>query len=76
MTTVGSGESDVIVIAGLPPSVTYTAFETPPPGAGFDTVAGKVPAKARSAAVSCAEMRVALPGVVTRGEPFQRTIDS
>lgn len=47
------------------------AFETPPPGAGFQTVTGIVPATSKSAAGSRAVSFVALTTVVCRAAPFQ-----
>jgi hypothetical protein len=52
-----------------------TTFEAPPPGAGLETVIEVVLALAKSddrmAAVNC----VLLTNVVTRGLPFQFTVD-
>ncbi len=52
-----------------------SAFETPPPGAGLDTVTRIVPALAMSAARIDALNCVELTKIVLRGLPFQFTID-
>src|SRR4030095_4168029 len=49
------------------------AFETPPPGVGFDTVTGIVPGVAMSLAGIAAVTRAALTKVVVRAAPFHCT---
>src|SRR4030095_2897204 len=49
-----------------------TAFDVPPPGAGFTTVTGIVPAVAISVVVIDVVSCVALTNVVVRAVPFQR----
>jgi hypothetical protein len=46
-----AGERDAITGRGFP-TVTFTAFDAPPPGAGFVTTTGNEPAVARSLVVS------------------------
>src|SRR5437867_8648753 len=57
-------------------TVKATEFETPPPGDGLKTVTGKLPGLAMSPAVMEAVNWLALPKVVGRFEPFQRTTDA
>jgi uncharacterized membrane protein YedE/YeeE len=67
------GESVVIVGAGLS-TVKFTAVEVPPPGVGFVTVTGNVPAVAISAAVIAAVTSVALTNVVVTAVPLNFTL--
>jgi len=55
--------------------VKVTAFEVPPPGAGFVTVTVGVPAAATSLAGMAAVSLVALTKVVARGVPLKFTTD-
>ena len=48
-----------------------TAFETPPPGDGFDTVTGIVPATSKSVAGTITVIRLLLTAGVGRTAPFQ-----
>src|SRR5437667_291784 len=50
-------------------------FDVPPPGAGVNTVTDAVPCVAMSEAEIAAWSWVALPNVVVRSAPFQRTTD-
>src|SRR5882672_4353831 len=50
-------------------------FDVPPPGAGVNTVTEAVPCVAISEAEIAAWSWVALPNVVVRSAPFQRTTD-
>src|SRR5437667_9740551 len=50
-------------------------FDVPPPGAGVNTVTEAVPCVAMSEAEIAAWSCVALPNVVVRSAPFQRTTD-
>src|SRR3989442_761367 len=50
-------------------------FDVPPPGAGVNTVTDAVPCVAMSEAEIAAWSWVALPNVVGRSAPFQRTLD-
>jgi len=68
------GESVVIVGAGLF-TAKLTAAEVPPPGAGFTTVTGKLPAVAISAAGIAAVNCVALTNVVAAAIPRNVTLD-
>jgi hypothetical protein len=52
-----------------------TGAEVPPPGAGFETVTGKVPALARSLAGTVAVRSVELTKFVARGVPLKVTVD-
>ena len=56
--------------------VKVLALEVPPPGALFRTVTLAVPAVALSAALMLAVNRVLDTYVVTRSDPFQRTVDA
>ena len=67
------GDSDVIVGLGLF-TVKFTAFDTPPPGAGLVAVTGNVPAVATSAVLIVPVSLVELLKVVVRAEPFQFTV--
>jgi len=67
------GDRDVIAGLGLF-TVKFTAFETPPPGAGLVAVTGNVPAVATSAALIVPVIFVELLKVVVRAEPFQFTV--
>jgi hypothetical protein len=55
--------------------VKLKAFEGPPPGAGLFTVTLAAPADAMSVAKIEAIRFVALLKVVTRSDPFQRTVE-
>src|SRR5437868_1194953 len=52
-------------------TVSVTALDVPPPGAGVATVSARVPPDATSLAVSVARTCVALAYVVGRATPFQ-----
>jgi 3,4-dihydroxy-2-butanone 4-phosphate synthase len=69
------GFSEVIVGAGLF-TVKLVAVEIPPPGAGFVTVTGNVPAAAISAAVIAAVICVPLTNVVVRAFPLNFTAEA
>src|SRR5438093_4278893 len=58
-----------------PVTVSVTALDVPPPGAGVKTVIAAGPPVARSAAVSCAVSCVADPNVVGRAVPFTCTTE-
>jgi hypothetical protein len=62
---------EILVIDGE--TVKTTALDTPPPGAGFETVICMRPALAISAAVICAVNCVELTNVVVRLLPLKRT---
>jgi hypothetical protein len=64
----------VVVGTGLL-MVNVTAFDVPPPGAGFTTVMDAVPALAIRAAGTVAVSCVALTYVVVSGLPFQFTVE-
>ena len=66
------GDKDVSPGFGLS-TVNVSEFERPPPGPGFFTVTGKVPAVATSAVLIVAVSWVRLLNVVVRGEPFHLT---
>ena len=68
------GESEVAVGTGLL-MVKFFECEVPPPGAGFITVTGTVPALAMSEAVIAAVTFVLLTKVVVRAEPFHCTTE-
>jgi hypothetical protein len=68
------GESEVIVGAGLL-TVKLVAADVPPPGPGFVTVTGNVPAVAISVAVIAAVTCVALIKVVVFAAPLKFTTD-
>ena len=68
------GEIEVVVGTGLL-IVNVCALEVPPPGAGFTTVIGTVPAVAISAAVITAVKVVLETKVVVRAEPLKSTVD-
>jgi len=55
--------------------VNVTAFDVPPPGAGFTTVTDAVPALAIRAAGTVAVSCVALTNVVVSAVPFQFTVE-
>jgi hypothetical protein len=65
--TVGTGLFAVI-------TVNVSAFEVPPPGAGFTTVTAAVPVALTSAARIVTVSVVLEIKVVARGEPFQSTV--
>jgi hypothetical protein len=69
-----AGLRPVVVGAGLL-IVNVWALEVPPPGAGFATVTGAVPAVAMSAAVIAAVNWVEETYVVVRLDPFQFTVE-
>ena len=56
--------------------IKVTAVETPPPGAGVNTVIGTVPAKVMSEARITAVNRTAETKVVVRSDPFHRMTES
>ena len=68
------GESEVRAGTGLGTVVVLivkaSAFEVPPPGAGFTTVTCAVPAVAMSAAVMAAVNWLLVKNVVVRLDPF------
>jgi hypothetical protein len=68
------GAMPVILGVGLV-IVNVAGVETPPPGAGLETVMLAVPGAAISLAGIAAVNCVLLPKVVARSAPFQRTID-
>jgi hypothetical protein len=55
--------------------VNVCAFDVPPPGAGFTTVTDAAPAAATFAAGTIAVSLIEDTNVVTRGEPFQLTVE-
>jgi len=55
--------------------VNVTAFDVPPPGAGFTTVTEALPGDATSAAVTVAVSCVDETNVVVKTVPFQRTVE-
>ena len=69
-----AGERVVVVGTGLL-TVRVCAFDVPPPGAGFVTVIGNVPAEAISAALIEAVTWVELTNVVVRAEPLKFTTE-
>ena len=69
-----AGERVVVVGTGLL-TVRVCAFDVPPPGAGFVTVVGNVPAEAISAALIEAVTWVELTNVVVRAEPLKLTTE-
>jgi hypothetical protein len=68
------GEREVIVGTGFP-TVKFTAFDVPPPGAGFVTVTGKVPPVATSVLVRETVSSVLLTKVGVRLEPLKLTVE-
>jgi hypothetical protein len=68
------GESEVITGAGLF-TVKFTPADVPPPGVGFTTVIGKVPAVFTSPASIAAVSWVELTNVVVRAVPLKSTTD-
>jgi hypothetical protein len=68
------GLIEVVVGTGLL-MVNVTAFDVPPPGAGFTTVTDAVPALAIRAAGTVAVSCVALTNVVVSAVPFQFTVE-
>jgi hypothetical protein len=68
------GLIEVVVGTGLL-MVNVTAFDVPPPGAGFTTVTDAVPALAIRAAGTVAVSCVALTYVVVSAVPFQFTVE-
>ena len=64
-----------LLITGVATIVNVCAFDVPPPGAGFTTVTGGVPAVATSAAGTIAVSCVEETNVVVREAPFQRTVE-
>ena len=68
------GLIELVVGTGLL-MVNVTAFDVPPPGAGFTTVTDAVPALAIRAAGTVAVSRVALTNVVVSAVPFQFTVE-
>ena len=74
---VNVGEIEVRVGTGLLAALIlkFTAFDMPPPGAGFVTVIAGVPAVATSVAKIAAVNCVALMNVVTRALPAKFTTD-
>jgi branched-subunit amino acid transport protein len=68
------GEIELVVGTGLL-IVNVCELEVPPPGAGFATVMGTVPAVATSAAVITAVRVVLEIKVVARAEPLKSTVD-
>jgi len=73
---VAFGTSDVIVGSGLFAAeiLKLMEFDVPPPGVGFVTETGGVPAAATSAAEIAAVNWVALPNVVVRALPLKFTV--
>jgi hypothetical protein len=63
------GEREVIAGTGFP-TEKFTTFDVPPPGAGFATETGKVPAVATSALVRASVSWVLLPKVGVRLDPL------
>jgi hypothetical protein len=61
--------------AGGTVMVNVTAFDVPPPGAGFTTVTEAVPGDATSAAVTVAVSCVEETKAVVSAVPFQRTVE-
>jgi hypothetical protein len=82
-TTRVKGEPPVAAELGLMPLIlgvglliaSVAGVETPPPGAGLETVMLAVPAAVMSLAGIAAVSWVPLPNVVARSDPFQRTTD-
>ena len=68
------GEREVIAGTGFP-TVKLTAFDVPPPGAGFVTETGNVPAVATSALVRETVSWVLLTKVGVRLEPLKLTVE-
>ena len=68
------GLIDVVVGTGLL-TVNVCEFEVPPPGLGFTTVTGAVPAAATFAAGTVAMSCVEETNVVVRATPFQLTFE-
>jgi hypothetical protein len=71
------GDRLVTVGGGLPGACTVncTAVEVPPPGAGFETATGKVPALAKSLAGSVAVTTLEPTKVVARGAPAKFAVE-
>ena len=67
LASVGAGFAGTVMVK-------LAAAEAPPPGAGLNTVICAVPVLAMSVAGICALNVVALPKVVERSAPFQRTV--
>jgi hypothetical protein len=63
------GEREVITGAGFP-TVKFTTFDVPPPGAGFVTVTGYVPAVATSVLARASVSWVLLTKEGVRLEPL------
>jgi len=68
------GFIEVVVGAGLL-IVNVAEFDVPPPGAGLTTVTEAVPPTATFAAGTIAVSLIEETNVVTRGEPFQLTVE-
>src|SRR5882757_1181186 len=62
--------------SGGPPTATLTAFESPPPVDGLNTMATPRPVLARSAAASVIRRVLPLTRVAVRSEPFHRTSEA
>jgi hypothetical protein len=71
------GDRLVIVGSGLLAACTVkpAATDVPPPGAGFETVTGKVPALARSFVGTAAVSSLRFTKVVARGVPLKFTVE-
>ena len=68
------GDSDVMVGTGLF-TVKFIEFDAPPPGAGFVTTTGNVPAFAWSAALSVIEITVELENVTVCATPLYVAVE-
>jgi hypothetical protein len=69
------GEREVIAGTGFP-TEKFTAFDVPPPGAGFVTVTGYVPPVATSALARASVSWVLLTKVGMRLEPLKLTVEA
>jgi hypothetical protein len=74
-TAAEAGEREVIAGMGFP-TEKFTAFDVPPPGAGFVTVTGYVPPVATSALARASVSWVLLTKVGMRLEPLKLTVEA